>query len=262
MAGPHRRDLRAHVGGLHRGVQSARGRSWSASRARALSGHRPERRARRPGRSSRSSARARSSTIRSRGRSLGRYEEVLGYAQVRTRVSPRSAEAVFVPIEGKPAPQPDDGVRITRGRIKVGDHARARPDQSPTAPDLPPGSVPPGDRARALEALPGDRSPDGLGPLRPRRRSRQEILALPERAVRIVEAARTCAGWIVPVLIERRGVVYLDVTWISAVTGTALFSRRRALLPPDRRGGAAIPVGAGQRRLMSCWGFLLWYGRA
>jgi len=36
----------------------------------------------------------------------------------------------------------------------------------------------------------------------------------------------------VPVLLERRGVVYLDVTWISAVTGTALFSRREPLLPP------------------------------
>src|SRR5439155_1701639 len=34
------------------------------------------------------------------------------------------------------------------------------------------------------------------------------------------------------VQIERRGVVYLDATWISAVTGTALFSRRAPLLPP------------------------------
>jgi hypothetical protein len=30
-------------------------------------------------------------------------------------------------------------------------------------------------------------------------------------------------------VIERRGVTYLDITWISAVTGTALFSRRAAL---------------------------------
>jgi len=37
---------------------------------------------------------------------------------------------------------------------------------------------------------------------------------------------------VVPVLIERRGVVYLDATFISAVTGTALFSRREPLLPP------------------------------
>jgi len=40
------------------------------------------------------------------------------------------------------------------------------------------------------------------------------------------------SGWIVPVLIQRRDVVYLDATWISAVTGTALFSRRAPLLPP------------------------------
>ncbi len=31
--------------------------------------------------------------------------------------------------------------------------------------------------------------------------------------------------------IERRGVLYLDTTWISAVTGTALFSRRQPVLP-------------------------------
>ena len=30
-------------------------------------------------------------------------------------------------------------------------------------------------------------------------------------------------------LIERRGITYLDVTWVSAVTGTALFSRRAVL---------------------------------
>jgi hypothetical protein len=39
-------------------------------------------------------------------------------------------------------------------------------------------------------------------------------------------------GWVVPVLLERRGVTYLDTTWISAVTGTALFSRRQPLVPP------------------------------
>jgi hypothetical protein len=44
------------------------------------------------------------------------------------------------------------------------------------------------------------------------------------------------AGWLVPVLIERRGITYLDVTWVSAVTGTALFSRRAAL---SRSEGAA-----------------------
>src|SRR5439155_1467283 len=39
------------------------------------------------------------------------------------------------------------------------------------------------------------------------------------------------AGWVVPVLLERRGGVTLDVTYISAITGVALFSRRLPLLP-------------------------------
>ena len=36
-------------------------------------------------------------------------------------------------------------------------------------------------------------------------------------------------AWLIPVLLERRGVTYLDVTWISAVTGAPLFSRRQSL---------------------------------
>src|SRR5881409_3447123 len=59
----------------------------------------------------------------------------------------------------------------------------------------------------------------------------QEVLALPERVVRVSKKFDV-SGWIVPMLIERRGVIYLDATWISAVTGTALFSRRAPLLPP------------------------------
>jgi len=52
------------------------------------------------------------------GKPLGRYEEVLGYAQVQ-RVEASFSEASFVPIAGRPRPQPEDGVRITRGRIRV-----------------------------------------------------------------------------------------------------------------------------------------------
>ena len=66
---------------------------------------------------------------------LGRYEEVLGHAQIR-RVQPRFSEAVFVPINGKPLPAPDDGVRITRGRIKVGVTPVLDLTQSQTKPDL------------------------------------------------------------------------------------------------------------------------------
>src|SRR5437764_11831645 len=35
------------------------------------------------------------------------------------RVQARFSEAVYVPLEGKPRPEADDGVRITRGRIKI-----------------------------------------------------------------------------------------------------------------------------------------------
>jgi hypothetical protein len=52
------------------------------------------------------------------GRALGRYEEVLGYAQVR-RVEPDFSAATFVALPEKPRPLPEDGARITRGRLKV-----------------------------------------------------------------------------------------------------------------------------------------------
>ena len=161
---------------------------------------------------------------------LGRYEEVLGYAQIRT-VQPRFSEALYVPIEGKPVPQPDDGVRITRGRIKAAITPVLDLTQSPTPPDL--------RRVAYLLAIVLERSkrfqvtdPLTVSDLFARGGAYvQEILALPERAVRISKKFDV-SGWIVPVLLERRGVVYLDVTWISAVTGTALFSRREPLLPP------------------------------
>ena len=49
---------------------------------------------------------------------LGHYEQVLGHAQVR-RVQPRFSEAVFIPLPDKARPAPEDGARVTRGRIKV-----------------------------------------------------------------------------------------------------------------------------------------------
>ena len=35
----------------------------------------------------------------------------------------------------------------------------------------------------------------------------------------------------VPTALERQGALYLDATWISAITGTALLSRRALVLP-------------------------------
>jgi len=57
----------------------------------------------------------------------------------------------------------------------------------------------------------------------------EEVLARPERAVHSAKNLEV-TGWLVPMLLERRGIVYLDITWISAVTGTALFSRRLPLV--------------------------------
>jgi len=56
----------------------------------------------------------------------------------------------------------------------------------------------------------------------------EELLVRPDRAVSLGKSLDVMA-WLVPVLLERRGVTYLDVTWISAVTGAPLFSRRQAL---------------------------------
>ena len=161
---------------------------------------------------------------------LGRYEEVLGHAQIRT-VQPRFSEALYIPIEGRPLPQPDDGLRITKGRIKVAITPVLDLSESKSKPDL--------RRVPYLFAvgLEGSKRFQVVDPLTVSDlfvtggAHVQEVLALPERVVRVSKKFDV-AGWIVPVLIERRGIVYLDATWISAVTGTALFSRRAPLLPP------------------------------
>ena len=161
---------------------------------------------------------------------LGRYEDVLGYAQIRA-VQPRFSEALYVPIEGKPLPQADDGVRITRGRIKVAitpvldlTEAKDKPDLR-RVPYLLAIALEGSKRFQVVDPLTvSDLFANGGAYV-------QEILALPDRAVRVSKKLEV-SGWVVPVLIQRRGVVYLDATWISAVTGTALFSRRAPLLPP------------------------------
>ena len=161
---------------------------------------------------------------------LGRYEEVLGHAQIRA-VQPRFSEAVYIPIQGRPLPQADDGVRITKGRIKVVITPVLDLSESKSKPDL--------RRVPYLFAvgLEGSKRFQVIDPLTVTDlfvtggAHVQEVLALPERVVRVSKKFDV-AGWIVPMLIERRGVIYLDATWISAVTGTALFSRRAPLLPP------------------------------
>ena len=161
------------------------------------------------------------------GKPLGRYEEHLGFAQIR-RVFPQFSEATFVPVPDRPAPQPGDGARVSRGRIKVAVTPLLDLTQSGADVRRVPYLI-----ASALERSKRFVVMDPLavadifagGTLKV-----EEVLARPERATRVATNLDV-AGWIVPVLLERQGTLYLDTTWISAITGTALFSRREVVLP-------------------------------
>jgi hypothetical protein len=159
------------------------------------------------------------------GRPLGRYEDVLGYAQI-VRVHPQYSEALFVPAEGKAPVQPEDGARITKGRIRVA--VAPATDLTKANADL---RRVPFMLAHALELTKrfqvADPSTVQEHLLSQKTRS-EELLVSPGKAKTSGKTLEV-TGWLVPVLIERRGVTYLDVTWVSAVTGTALFSRRAAL---------------------------------
>ncbi|HJV58690.1 MAG TPA: hypothetical protein VJ971_22070 [Methylomirabilota bacterium] len=166
------------------------------------------------------------------GRPLGRFEDILGYAQI-VRMHPQYAEALFVPEEGKPPPQPEDGVRITKGRIRVA--VAPATDLTKANADL---RRVPFMIAHALEQTKrfqvADPSTVQEQLLSQKTRS-EELLVSPGKAKTSGKSLEV-TGWLVPVLLERRGVTYLDVTWVSAVTGTALFSRRAVL---TRAGGSA-----------------------
>ena len=160
---------------------------------------------------------------------LGRYEEHLGYAQV-LRVFPGYSEARYIPLNGKPRARPEDGVRITRGRIRVAvapalDLTQARADLR-RVPYL---------IAIALERTKRFRvvDPQRVADLFAREGVQIEALILsPDRFAKLGPDLEV-AGWLVPVIMARAGLTYLDVTWISAVTGTALFSKRRVLAQPE-----------------------------
>lgn len=161
------------------------------------------------------------------GKPLGRFEAVLGWAQIR-QVYEQFSVASFTPAPDQPEPRPEDGARITRGRIRVavtpvldlttgGADVRRVPFLIATTLDR-------SHRFQVVDPLAtGDMFANGDVRV-------EEVLARPERAIR---AARNLdvSGWLVPMLIERRGVTYLDVTYISAITGAALFSRRQAVVP-------------------------------
>jgi len=159
------------------------------------------------------------------GRPLGRYEDILGYAQI-LRLHPQYSEALFVPASGKADPQPEDGVRITKGRIRVA---------VPPATDLTNNDEDlrrvPFMISHALELTKRFQAVDPLTVqelLLGQKTRSEELLVSPDKA-KASGKSLDVAGWLVPVLLERRGIKYLDITWVSAVTGTALFSRRAAL---------------------------------
>lgn len=159
------------------------------------------------------------------GRALGRYEQVLGHAQVQ-RVLPQFSEAVYVVGDGQSKARAEDGVRITKGRIRVA--VVPTTDLTSANADL---RRVPFMLAHALSETKRFQSadPSAVQELLLTQRTRsEELLVRPDKAVAVAKPLEV-TGWLVPVLIERRGVTYLDITWVSAVTGAALFSRRLAL---------------------------------
>lgn len=161
------------------------------------------------------------------GQPLGRYEEVVGHAQIR-RVHQRFSEAIFLPASDRASARVEDGVRITRGRIRVA----ITPVLDLTHGDADLRRVP----YLLASTLQGSKrfyvhDQRAVAEMFASGSARvEEVLARPERATRAARNLDVLA-WLVPVLLERRGVTYLDATWISAVTGRALLSRREPLVP-------------------------------
>ena len=171
------------------------------------------------------------------GKPLGRYEEILGYTQVQ-RVEADFSAAAFVPIEGRPQPRPEDGVRITRGRIRVAvvppvDLTTAKADLR-RVPFMLALAM---DQTRRFQSVDSGQVSEAL--LNSKTKG-EEMLVRPDRAVALGKSLDVTV-WLVPVLIERRGIVYLDVTFISAVTGAALFSRRQVLSKSEGAGDQRFP---------------------
>jgi len=160
------------------------------------------------------------------GKQLGHYENILGHAQIR-RVQSEFAEASFVSRGDQASPRPEDGVRISRGRIKVavtpvldltGGTADVRRVPYLFASAL--------ERSKRFQVV----DPFAVTDMFASGEARvEEVLARPARATQIAKNLEL-SGWLVPILLERRGVMYLDVTYVSAITGTALFSRRQPLI--------------------------------
>jgi hypothetical protein len=160
------------------------------------------------------------------GKLLGRYEEILGHAQV-LRVYERFSAARYMPLPDSPRPRPADGARITRARIRVAvtpvmDMTGGQADVR-RVPFLIAAGLEQSKRFQVVDPLAvSDLFASGSVRV-------EDVLARPERAMRSARSMEL-AGWVVPLLLDRRGTTYLDVTYISAITGTALFSRRLPLV--------------------------------
>lgn len=158
---------------------------------------------------------------------LGHYEAVLGWAQIK-QVQANFSMAAFIPAPNQPVPRPEDGVRITQGRIKIAitpvlDLTDGRADVR-RVPYMLASILERSKRFQVVDPLTvSDMLATGAMRI-------EEMLARPERAMRIARNLDV-SGWLVLILLERRGTTYLDATWISAITGTPLFSRRQTLLP-------------------------------
>jgi hypothetical protein len=171
-------------------------------------------------------------------RQLGRFEDVLAHAQV-VRVQPRFSEARIIPVPERPEVRVEDGVRITRGRIRVAvapplDLTNNRGADLRRVPYM---------MALGLENTKRFHVADP-GVVRDvffrQRVHVEELLVRPERAVAVGKSLEV-AAWLVPVLIERGGQLALDVTWISAVTGSPLFSRRTPLVRAEAASAQRFP---------------------
>ena len=140
--------------------------------------------------------------------------------------------------DGKAAPEPEDGVRITKGRIRVA--VAPATDLTKANADL---RRVPFMLAHALEQTKRFQVADPTlvqEHLLSQKTRSEELLVSPGKAKASGKTLEV-SGWLVPMLIERRGVTYLDVTWISAVTGTALFSRRAALTRTENAAEQRFP---------------------
>ncbi len=180
------------------------------------------------------------------GKVLGRYEEILGHARV-SRALPQFTEATYMPLPDMPPARPEDGVRITRGRIRV---AVAPPtDLTAAKADL---RRVPFMLAHALSETKRFQSadPSAVQELLLNQKTRsEELLVRPDKAVAVARPLEV-AGWLVPVLARApRG--HLSGRHLG-VRGY----RHRALLAPARpdQGGdggrATVPVGAHPRGLV------------